>query len=106
MLGTLARAGVVEALPAGGPGWPWATVLVNVAGAALLGWSTVALTGHRRRRQFVGTGFCGALTTFSTLQLELYRMVDDGRAGLALAYAVVSIGLGLSAAVGARALAR
>jgi CrcB protein len=106
MLGTLARAGLSELLPAGAPGWPWATLIVNLAGAVLLGWSTVALTGHRVRRQLVGTGFCGALTTFSTLQLELYRMVDDGRVGRALLYAAVSVALGVPAAVAGRRLAR
>jgi CrcB protein len=106
MLGTLARAGLSEALPAGGPAWPWATLAVNLAGAALLGWSTVALTGHRVRRQLVGTGFCGALTTFSTFQLELYRIGDDGRVGLALLYAAASVALGLLAALAGRRLAR
>jgi CrcB protein len=106
MLGTLARAGLSEALPAGGPAWPWATLVVNLAGAGLLGWSTVALTGHRVRRQLLGTGFCGALTTFSAFQLELYRMTDDGRAGLAVLYAAVSVALGLGAALAGRRLAR
>jgi len=109
VLGTLARAGLSEALPAGGVGgggFPWATLLVNLAGAALLGWSTVALTGHRVRRQLVGTGFCGALTTFSTFQLELYRITDDGRVWLAVLYATVSLALGLAAALAGRRLAR
>jgi CrcB protein len=105
VLGTLARAGVNEALPAGGPAWPWATLAVNVFGAGLLGWSTVALTGHGLRRHLVGTGFCGALTTFSTFQLELYRIADDGRVGLALLYAAASIALGLAAALAGRRLA-
>ncbi len=105
MLGTLARAGVDQALPSGGPAWPWATLLVNLAGAALLGWASVALTGHSLRRQLVATGFCGALTTFSAFQLELYRMADDGRVGVALLYAAVSLGAGLAVAVGGRRLA-
>jgi CrcB protein len=106
MLGTLARAGLSEALPVGGSAWPWATLVVNLAGAALLGWSTVALTGHRVRRQLVGTGLCGALTTFSAFQLELYRITDDGRVGLALLYAAASVTLGLAAALAGRRLAR
>jgi CrcB protein len=103
--GTLARAAVSELLPAGGPGFPWATLLVNLAGAGLLGWSTVALTGHRLRRQLVGTGFCGALTTFSTFQLELYRLADGGRTGLAVLYAAASVGFGLLIAIAGRRLA-
>jgi CrcB protein len=106
MAGTLARAGVAEALHAGGSAFPWATLLVNVAGAALLGWTAVALTGHSVRRHLVGTGVCGALTTFSTFQLELYRMVDGGRTGRAVLYAAVSLAAGLAAAVVARRLAR
>jgi CrcB protein len=105
ILGTLARAGVAEALPAGGPDVPWATLLVNLAGAALLGWAAVALTGHQLRRHLVATGLCGALTTFSTFQLELYRMVDDGRLGRALLYAGASLAAGLAAAVAGRRLA-
>jgi CrcB protein len=105
MAGTLARAGVAEALPAGGPAFPWGTLLVNLAGAALLGWAAVALTGHQVRRHLVATGLCGALTTFSTFQLELYRMVDDGRLGRALLYAGASIAAGMAAAVAGRRLA-
>jgi len=92
--GALARAGVADAL-AHGPGrWPWATLLVNVAGAFVLGW--VAARGFRRA--LLGQGFCGALTTFSTLQLELLQMLDHDRFGLALAYAAVSLALGVGAA--------
>jgi CrcB protein len=105
VLGTLTRAGVAEALPVGGPAFPWATLLVNLAGAALLGWAAVALTGHPVRRHLVGTGLCGALTTFSTFQLELYRMVDDGRVGRAVLYAAVSLIAGMAAAVAGRRLA-
>ena len=92
--GALARAGVADAL-AHDPGrWPWATLLVNAAGAFLLGW--VAARGFRR--ELIGQGFCGALTTFSAFQLELLRMLDDGRIGLALAYAGASLALGVAAA--------
>jgi fluoride exporter len=92
--GAMARAGVVEALPHDPGRWPWATLLVNVAGAFVLG----AVAAHGARRALLGQGFCGALTTFSTLQLELLQMLDAGRAGLALAYAAVSLALGVAAA--------
>jgi fluoride exporter len=92
--GTLARALVAEALPHDPGQWPWATLLVNVAGAFVLG--LVAARGFRRA--LIGQGFCGALTTFSTFQLELLQMLDDDRIGLALAYAAVSLALGVGAA--------
>ena len=92
--GALARAVVAEALPHDPGQWPWATLLVNVAGAFVLG--LVAARGFRRA--LIGQGFCGALTTFSTFQLELLRMLDAGRLGLALTYAAVSLVLGLAAA--------
>ena len=94
VVGAMARAGVLEALPHDPGHWPWATLLVNVAGAFILG----AVAAHGARRALLGQGFCGALTTFSTLQLELLQMLDSGRVGLALAYAAVSLALGVAAA--------
>jgi CrcB protein len=103
-LGALARAGMVEAWPPGAGGWPWATFVVNLAGSFILGW--VAATLHRgRRRAFLATGFCGALTTFSTFQLELLELLDRGRAGVAVVYAGLSVALGLYAVLLGRRLA-
>jgi CrcB protein len=100
-LGALARAGLDEALPARAGVWPWATFLVNVAGAALLGWTVTRLAERlppsRYRRPFLATGLCGALTTFSTLQLELVRLLDDGHAALAVGYAAASLAAGFAA---------
>lgn len=108
--GTLARAGLGEALPHAAGAWPWATFAVNLAGAFVLGLAV----GHphgiptlpRWRRSFVGTGLCGALTTFSTFQLELLRMLDGGHDALALAYAAASLAGGLCGVVLAVRLAR
>src|SRR5690242_186217 len=89
VLGALARAGLVEAFPHARGAWPWATFAVNIAGAALLGYGATRLQERLPvsvwRRPFLGTGVCGALTTFSTMQLELLQMLDRDRYGLAAA---------------------
>ena len=97
-------------MPRDAGAWPWATLLANLAGAFLLGYVATLLRdrgpGAELRLRLLGTGFCGALTTFSTLQLELLTMLDDGAAGLAAAYVLVSVAAGLAALVAGRALAR
>jgi CrcB protein len=99
--GTLARAGVAEALPVTPGAWPWATLLVNLAGTLLLGWVVAA----DRWRPLVGTGFCGALTTFSTFQVETFRLAEGGHEAVAAAYVAVSVAAGLAAAQLGRQLA-
>jgi CrcB protein len=49
------------------------------------------------RRPFVGTGLCGALTTFSALQLELLELLDGAHLGLAAGYATASLAAGFLA---------
>jgi CrcB protein len=105
-LGALARAGLAEALPDPGVGWPWATFVVNVVGAALLGYWFTVLPHTQYRRPLLTTGFCGALTTFSTVQLELLEMVEAGRVPLACLYLGVSVAAGLAGAQAATAVAR
>jgi len=102
--GALARSGLIELAPPHAGHWPWVTFGVNVAGAALLGWIATRRAPADRVRALVGTGFCGALTTFSTLQLELLGMLDADRVGLAAAYAGGSVVAGLiGVTLGARA---
>ena len=95
--GALARAGLAETLH-----WPWATLIANLAGTALLAWLVEKNVG----RHLLGTGFCGALTTFSTFQLETFRFVRDGDVALAVLYPAVSIALGMLVAIGGVLLAR
>jgi CrcB protein len=108
--GALARAGVVEALPHDPGHWPWATFVVNVAGALALGYFVTRLQERlpqsAYRRPLLGTGLCGALTTFSTMQVELLEMLDGGRLGLATAYAAASIAAGFAAVALASGLVR
>ena len=99
-VGAVARAELAEALPRHSGQWPWSTFIVNIVGTALLGYFTTRLQERlplsAYRRPLLGTGFCGALTTFSTVQVELLAMLDDGDAGLAAAYAAVSIAVGFA----------
>jgi fluoride exporter len=100
-IGALARLGLVEALAPTPGEWPWATFLANVVGALALGYFTTRLQERlplsAYRRPFLGTGFCGALTTFSTMQVELLQMLDHGEIGLAASYAAASIAAGVLA---------
>jgi len=105
-VGALVRAVLEEWLGAGGGDWPWVTFLVNVVGAALLGYWFSLLPHTSYRRPLLTTGFCGALTTFSTIQVELLEMFDAGRVPLALLYLGASIVAGLVGVQVATAVAR
>ena len=98
-IGALARTGVAEAFAPHAARWPWATFVVNIAGAFALGWFVVRM--GQRELQFLGAGVCGALTTFSTMQVELLFMLDAERYGLAAAYALVSVAAGYGAVAAA-----
>jgi CrcB protein len=98
-LGALARVALVEtSLPAAPLHWPWPTFIANIVGAFLLGYFSTRLQDRlplsAYRRPLLGTGFCGAFTTFSTLQIEILRIYDAGRYGLLAAYVVVTIAAG------------
>jgi CrcB protein len=109
-LGALARVLLVQAAPPAAGAWPWATFAANVAGTLLLGYFATRLQERlpvsAYRRPLLGTGLCGAFTTFSTMQLEVLRMLGVGRAGLAAAYALTSIAAGLLGVFLATALVR
>jgi CrcB protein len=97
VVGALIRVGLSEAASVGPGQWPWPTFAVNMVGAFLLGYFFVLFRDHPEeslRHPFLGTGICGTLTTFSTMQLELFRLVDDGYLGLAVAYAAATIAVG------------
>src|SRR3954453_10248361 len=108
--GAVARAELVELLPAGGPRWPWATFVANIAGAFLIGVFARRFYPGPRVSPYalplLGIGFCGALTTFATMQLELLRMLDADRVGLAFAYALASVVAGMAAVTAGTTVAR
>jgi fluoride exporter len=77
--------------------FPWGTLIVNVAGSFLLGLLTVAVRGPWLA--CFGTGFCGALTTYSTFGYETVRLVQERARLYAALNVVVSVVAGLVAAV-------
>ncbi len=109
-IGTVARAALAQGLPVAPGQWPWATFVANIAGALLLGYFVTRLQERLPPslygRSFLGSGICGALSTFSTMMVELLRMADGGHWALAGAYAAGSILCGLGAVFVATKLVR
>lgn len=85
--------------------FPWGTFTVNIAGSALLAF-LVALPADGAVLALAGTGFCGALTTYSTFSYETLRLVEDGAGSLAVLNIGASIVAGLGAAYCGLALAQ
>jgi len=82
------------------PGFPWATLTVNLSGSLVLG----GFVGYAARRMphpgwslVLAVGFCGAYTTFSTFGYELLSMLQSRAVALAAAYVAASVVLGLGA---------
>lgn len=97
MIGALLRVSLSEAVPHTSGEWPWATFAVNMIGALLIGYFVARLHDHPEdslAHPFLTTGICGTLTTFSTLQLELFQMVDTGHVLLAGFYVAATIAAG------------
>lgn len=109
-LGTVARAALSQATVPDPGRWPWPTFVVNIVGAFLLGYFSTRLLERlplsSYRRPMLGTGLCGGLTTFSTMQVEVLRMIQAHEYGLAAGYVAASIAAGLLAVYIATALVR
>lgn len=110
-LGTVGRAAVANFLgPASPAAWPWPTFAVNIVGALLLGYFTTRLLERlpvsSYRRPALGTGLCGGLTTFSTMQVDTLKMLEAHHYVLAFGYTVASVLGGLAALFAASALVR
>jgi fluoride exporter len=99
--GALVRVWLGRHFAAGPPGWPWVTFAINVTGSFALAYLATRLQERlpqsTYRRPLLGTGFCGAYTTFSTMQVEILELVDAHRYGLALGYAGASVVAGYTA---------
>ncbi|GAB7029166.1 fluoride efflux transporter CrcB [Streptomyces sp. NPDC021749] len=88
--------------------FPWGTFTVNVVGSLILGLVTGAVAAGAASAQaqlLIGTGFCGALTTYSTFSYETLRLAEDGARFFALANVLASVAVGLGAAFAGAALA-
>jgi CrcB protein len=109
-LGTLLRAGLAEAFPHSATAWPWPTFGVNIVAAFLIGYSVTRLQERlplsSYRRPLLGTGVCGGLSTFSTMQVELVNMLSAHAYGLAIGYSAASIAAGYAAIHLATAMVR
>lgn len=79
--------------------FPWGTLSVNMLGSLVLGTLAGAATGHDTALwALVGTGFCGALTTFSTFGYETLRLFEDRARLFAVVNVLVTVAAGLGAA--------
>ena len=87
--------------------WPWGTFAVNCAGSFVLGCVASAVYAGSSPAwllTLVGTGFCGALTTFSTFSFEAVRLTQEGALGTAVGYVASSLAAGLLACAGGWAI--
>ena len=100
-LGALARYGLDGLIERRGGLFPWGIFVVNVSGAFAIGflatWMEPRFEDVTWLRTAVLTGFLGAYTTFSTLSLDTYRLLDAGHVGTAIANSVGSLAAGLAA---------
>jgi CrcB protein len=96
-VGAAARSGLEKLFPVTGAEFPWPTLSINVLGTFVLAWTLTRLAVHPNPREqaFLISGFCGGLTTFATMQVELVKLADEGHGWVALAYAAASIAAGL-----------
>jgi CrcB protein len=109
-LGAITRAGLAQSFAERADQWPWATFAVNMLGAVLLGYFITRLQERLPpslyRRAFLGTGVCGALTTFSTVMVELAKMLEGDHVALAFAYTGATLAGGFAAVFLATKLVR
>jgi CrcB protein len=78
--------------------FPFGTLLVNLVASLALGLATGATDLSSTTLALIGTGFCGALSTYSTYSFETVRLAESGQWRLATLNVTASVGLGLGAA--------
>lgn len=87
--------------------FPWGTIIINVSGALLLGTITALTLRHslpNGDELVIGTGFCGAYTTFSTASFEAVRLLEERRWIAALGHVAANFGLTFGVAMAALAI--
>lgn len=96
-MGTLARHLITQHMPPPAsvdPRYPFGTMLINLAGSAVLGFIVANAEARGRKRGWVwpmlGVGFCGGFTTFSAVVHEWVLLMRDKQVGLASVYLTVS----------------
>jgi CrcB protein len=93
MVGSLARWAIASAM--GETTFPWATLLVNYAGAILLALLILYVEEHPAPkwwwRPLLGTGFCGGFTTYSAFAVQVDGHLNAGQSGRAIAYILASL---------------
>jgi CrcB protein len=100
-VGTVVRVWLGRHFTGAAPDWPWVTFTINITGSFALAYFATRLQERlpqsTYRRPLLSTGFCGAYTTFSTMQVELLEIVEAHRYGLAAGYAAASLTAGYAA---------
>jgi CrcB protein len=108
-LGAVARFAVGGWVAGWAPSLPIGTFTVNVLGSIALGFLARALAGPSvsvGTRGFFTAGLCGGFTTFSAFDLEVLRLLQDGRHGVAAGYAFASLIVCILGVLGGARLAR
>ncbi len=99
-LGTMLRYLCQRFLPGiSGSGFPWNTLMVNLAGCLLIGllwgWTSKTINGSDQIKLFAITGLCGGFTTFSAFSVETLQLVKNDKLLWALAYISISVVIGV-----------
>ena len=98
MLGGIVRFQISRWLPSS-PDFPWGTLVVNYLGIFFLVYLVKGYLVYKGSSKgtilTLGTGFCGGLTTFSSLLLDAVKLLDTGRYLSLVTYLLLSIGGGL-----------
>lgn len=100
-IGGLTRYETVKHWASGAGTFPWSTFFVNTAGAVILGALVIlvldVLAPSTYTRPLLGAGFCGALTTFSSVAVQVDQLIAHGHAALGFGYLAASLGAGVVA---------